>query len=79
MYQHPLTFGAREYFLTDREFEEHCYWPRTAPEVDVYDDTTSSNLPRCKTFADGSTQTEPEERTEASRDGGSTRLVRVLP
>ena len=41
MYEHPLIFGAREYFLTDAEFHDECLGID-----DSYDDAEHGRLRR---------------------------------
>ena len=74
-YEHPLIFGAREYFLGDADFHDHCLGLRpggydtddVSPRRDLDSNLRSSLGDRLAKSCNAGTQTEPWEEKEAVR------------
>ena len=74
-YEHPLIFGAREYFWDDATFHDDCIGI-FIDETDC-DDVISDPEPQtpAKVTKTCSTQTEPWEPPEAAAEAGPERLA----
>ena len=79
MYEHPLIFGAREYFLSDEQFHDLCIGDEIADSDFDESCDEETNPPQKKCVTSASTQTEPWAGAQDDRRAPATRLVRVLP
>ena len=78
-YEHPLIFGASEYFWDDATFHDDCigiFIDETDP--DEIDETVCT-LPPIKKGKTFSTQTEPWAPPEAAANSGTRLLGRPKP
>ena len=78
-YEHPLIFGAHEYFWDDDTFHDDCIGifidERDCDEIDE----TGGTLPPTNKGKTCSTQTEPWAPPEAAAEAGTKRLGRSKP
>ena len=78
-YEHPLIFGAREYFWDDATFHDDCIGIHI-DETQVWTREELLDDPPChKTFRTCSSQTEPWAPPQAAANAGTRLLARPKP